>query len=135
MPGGPKEHTILRTEEDISPMNRKLIDHVCHKCNFYGENQEYWESEYECAAYKFIRKASPSLKGKIKEEVLKIKDDPKIGKSLRGKLSKIRAHRFFFARSHYRIAYTVKNNLIIISVASRENFYRDLNEHMKHRLF
>ena len=56
MPGGPKEHIILRTEEDISPMNRKLIDHVCHKCNFYGENQEYWESEYECAAYKFIRK-------------------------------------------------------------------------------
>ena len=56
MPGGPKKHTILRTEEDISPMNRQLINHVCHKCNFYGEEQEYWESEYECAAYKFIRK-------------------------------------------------------------------------------
>ncbi|MHA1255693.1 MAG: hypothetical protein ACTSPS_08865 [Promethearchaeota archaeon] len=56
MPGGPKKHTILRTEEDISPLNRQLINHVCHKCNFYGEEQEYWESEYECAAYKFIRK-------------------------------------------------------------------------------
>lgn len=56
MPGGPKKHTILRTEEEISAMNRKLINHVCHKCNFYAEDQEYWEREYECAAYKFIRK-------------------------------------------------------------------------------
>jgi len=56
MPGGPKNHIILRTEDDISPMNRKLIDHVCHNCNFYAEDQEYWEREYECAAYKFIRK-------------------------------------------------------------------------------
>ena len=50
-----KKHEILRTEDDISPLNRKIINAVCHKCNFYGEDQEYWESEYECAAYKFIR--------------------------------------------------------------------------------
>jgi len=51
-----KKHEILRTEEDISPLNRELINRVCHKCNFYAEDQEYWESEYECGAYKFIRK-------------------------------------------------------------------------------
>ena len=45
MPGGPKNHTILRTEEDISPMNRQLINHVCHKCNFYGENQELFQTK------------------------------------------------------------------------------------------
>ncbi|MBD3255020.1 MAG: hypothetical protein GF383_07995 [Candidatus Lokiarchaeota archaeon] len=50
-----KNHEILRTEEDISPLNRKLINAVCHKCNFYAEDQEYWEREYECAAYKFVR--------------------------------------------------------------------------------
>jgi len=50
-----KEHEILRTEADISPLNRQLINSVCHKCNFYHEDQEYWEREYECAAYKFIR--------------------------------------------------------------------------------
>ena len=50
-----KKHEILRTEADISPLNRQLINHVCHKCNFYHEEQEYWEREYECAAYKFIR--------------------------------------------------------------------------------
>ena len=50
-----KKHEILRTEEDISPLNRQLINAVCHKCNFYAEDQEYWEKEYECAAYKFVR--------------------------------------------------------------------------------
>jgi len=50
-----KKHEILRTEDDISPLNRQLINSVCHNCNFYAEEQEYWEREYECAAYKFIR--------------------------------------------------------------------------------
>ncbi|MBY8982228.1 MAG: hypothetical protein KGD57_04710 [Candidatus Lokiarchaeota archaeon] len=50
-----KEHIIIRTEDDISPLNRQLINRVCHNCNFYHEEQEYWEKEYECAAYKFIR--------------------------------------------------------------------------------
>ena len=50
-----KKHQILRTEADISPLNRELINRVCHKCNFYAEDQEYWEREYECGAYKFVR--------------------------------------------------------------------------------
>jgi hypothetical protein len=50
-----KKHKILRTEADITPLNRKLINTVCHKCNFYAEEQEYWETEYECGAYKLIR--------------------------------------------------------------------------------
>jgi hypothetical protein len=49
------KHEIIRSEEDISPLNRQLINAVCHKCNFYAEDQEYWEKEYECGAYKFIR--------------------------------------------------------------------------------
>ena len=51
-----KKHTIIRSEKDISPLNRELINRVCKKCNFYAEDQEYWEREYECGAYKFIRK-------------------------------------------------------------------------------
>ncbi len=50
-----KKHEILRSEKDISALNRQLINYVCHKCNFYAEEQEYWEREYECAAYKFVR--------------------------------------------------------------------------------
>jgi hypothetical protein len=51
-----KKHEIIRKEEDISPLNRELINRVCKKCNFYAHDQEYWEKEYECGAYKFIRK-------------------------------------------------------------------------------
>ena len=50
-----KKHEIIRTEDDITPLNRELINRVCHKCNFYAKDQEYWESEYECGAYKFVR--------------------------------------------------------------------------------
>ena len=50
-----KNHKIIRSKEDISSLNRELIKRICHKCNFYAEGQEYWEKEYECGAYKFIR--------------------------------------------------------------------------------
>jgi len=51
-----KKHVIIRTEDDITALNRELINRVCKKCNFYADEQEYWEKEYECGAYKFIRK-------------------------------------------------------------------------------
>jgi len=62
-----KKHTIIRTEKDISPLNRQLINAVCHKCNFYAEDQEYWETEYECGAYKFIRQLVQDKKIAIDE--------------------------------------------------------------------
>ncbi|MGV9174285.1 MAG: hypothetical protein ACOC44_05345 [Promethearchaeia archaeon] len=62
-----KEHEIIRTEEDITPLNRKLINTVCHKCNFYAEDQEYWEKEYECGAYKLIRQM-------VKDKIISIDD-------------------------------------------------------------
>ena len=52
---GTKNHVIIRKEEDISPLDRKIINNMCHKCPFYAENQEYWEKEYECGAYKLVR--------------------------------------------------------------------------------
>ena len=71
-----KKHEILRTEEDISPLNRQIINAVCHKCNFYGEDQEYWEKEYECAAYKFIRQMVKEKKINIDqiEDIFKVID-------------------------------------------------------------
>lgn len=77
-------------------------------------------------AHRFIKKADKPLKEKIKEEVLKIVENPKIGEHLNGKLKNLRSHHFRFVRTQYRIAYMVKGNLIIVAVGSRENFYRDL---------
>lgn len=77
-------------------------------------------------AHRFIKKADLPLKEKIREEVLKIGENPKIGKPLTGKLKKLRSHYFRFVRTQYRIAYEVKDNLIIVAIGTRENFYRDL---------
>lgn len=77
-------------------------------------------------AHRFIKKADPPLKEKIKEEVLKIAENPQIGEALTGKLKPLRSHHFHFVKTQYRIAYKVEGNLIIVVVGSRENFYRDL---------
>jgi hypothetical protein len=49
------ERKIIRTEDDITPLDRQIINIVCYKCNFYHEEQEYYEEEYECVAYELIR--------------------------------------------------------------------------------
>lgn len=76
--------------------------------------------------YKFIKRADKSLKEKIEEEVLKIQKNPSTGELLKKRLKGIRSHHFVFIRVNYRIAYKVVDDLIIISIATRENFYRDL---------
>ncbi|MFC1615922.1 type II toxin-antitoxin system RelE/ParE family toxin [Patescibacteria group bacterium] len=77
--------------------------------------------------YKFIKRADKDLKEKIKEKVLKIQKNPSIGKRLKSKrLRRIRSYHFVFVKVNYRIAYKVIDDLIIISIATRENFYRDL---------
>ncbi len=77
-------------------------------------------------AHRFIKKADKPLKEKIREEVLKIGENPKIGEPLTGKLKKLRSHHFGFIRTQYRIAYEVRGDLIIVAIGTRENFYRDL---------
>ncbi|MFO8017077.1 MAG: hypothetical protein R6U96_00435 [Promethearchaeia archaeon] len=70
-----KEHEIIRTEEDITPLNRKLINTICHKCNFYAEDQEYWEKEYECGAYKLVRQM-------VKEKIINIDEIEELFKAV-----------------------------------------------------
>jgi len=53
--GRNKKKKIIRTEKEITPLDRQIINNVCHKCNFYHEEQEYYEEEYECIAYELIR--------------------------------------------------------------------------------
>ena len=81
-------------------------------------------------AHHFIKKADPPLKEKIQEEVLKIKENPHIGEALHGNLRGLMSHHFHFTKTQYRIAYQVKDNILIIAIASRENFYRDLERNI-----
>lgn len=77
-------------------------------------------------AHRFIKKADKPLKERIREEVLRIGENPKIGESLTGKLKNLRSHHFSFVQTQYRIAYTIKDDLIVVAIGTRENFYRDL---------
>lgn len=77
-------------------------------------------------AHKFIRKADKPLRNKIQLEVLKIKKEPRIGESLKQSLKGMLSHHFSFNGVQYQIAYQVVNNIIVVCIATRENFYRDL---------
>ncbi len=81
---------------------------------------------FQRQAHKFIKKSSSALKEKIKNEVLKIKENPNIGRQLSGKLKGIKSHRFLYRTVSYRVAYFVKNDIVVITITSRENFYKDL---------
>jgi len=76
--------------------------------------------------HKFIKRANVNLKERIKKEVSRIKENPSIGERLTGGLKGLKSHHFVFTKVNYRIAYKVVGDLIIISIATRENFYRDL---------
>jgi len=76
--------------------------------------------------HKFIRGADNLLKSKLREEVLLIKEFPKMGKLLKGKLKTLRVHKFVFNKTNYRIAYMLEGNILVVYIASRENFYKDL---------
>jgi mRNA-degrading endonuclease RelE of RelBE toxin-antitoxin system len=76
--------------------------------------------------FKFIKKAKAPLKSRITEELERIATDPKLGKALTGKLKSIRSHKFTSVGVQYRIAYQIQGHVIVILIASRENFYRDL---------
>lgn len=77
-------------------------------------------------AHRFIKKADKPLKEKIREEVLKIGENPKMGELLSGKLKHLRSHHFTFIRTQYRVAYEIRSNIIVVAIGTRENFYRDL---------
>lgn len=77
-------------------------------------------------AHRFIRKTKKPLRDKMRLEILKIKKNPFLGEKLSGRLKKIYSHHFTFKGIHYRIAYQVIDNIIVIAISTRENFYRDL---------
>lgn len=101
-----------------------------HSKKLLTKTQRNWALKMQIVflrqAHRFIKKADKPLKEKIREEILKICENPQIGGHLIGKLKKLRSHHFSFIRTQYRIAYEIKTDLIIVAIGARENFYRDL---------
>ena len=83
------------------------------------------------SAHRRYRKFNPPLQQKIKQEALKLAEDPQRHEELRGPLRGIRSYHFTHKKAAYRIAYRVgenKNQIEIVPVNSREGFYQTLRK-------
>ena len=78
------------------------------------------------AAHQFIQKCEFGLYKKIQKEVDILLQNPQSNPPLKGPLKGMRSHHFYFKRNQYRIAYRTEKNVIVILIASRENFYEKL---------
>lgn len=73
-------------------------------------------------AMKDLEQLPPSLRGKAKQLILRLDDEPSLGKKLVGKLDGKRATRL--GRSH-RIIYTAQDGeVIVLTVIARKDAYR-----------
>lgn len=78
------------------------------------------------AAHTFIQKSDVGLYKKLQIEIDTLMKDPYVNIPLKGKLRSVRSHHFYFKRMQYRIAYRIEKDVIVILIASRENFYEEL---------
>lgn len=76
--------------------------------------------------YKYLKKAKKSLRQRITRELKLLQEHPMSGTMLKGRLKGIRSHKFKEEGTNYRIAYKLEEDVLIILIATRENFYRDI---------
>lgn len=88
-------------------------------------------------AAKFFKKIKDKKLKKIFESTIKlIADDPTIGEAKIGDLAGIYCYDVYYARTNYKIAYTIDVNesgdiVVIIMSGTRENFYEQLKNYIR----
>jgi hypothetical protein len=56
------------TKPPFTSIDQSLVDKICKPlCEFYAEDQEHWEKDYQCGAYKLVKTL-------IKSEKLRLED-------------------------------------------------------------
>lgn len=79
-----------------------------------------------------IKKFQKTEKSALDEEVRKIISNPEIGQEKKGDLQGIRAHKYRFNRQEMLLAYSFsKNEILLITIGSHENYYRDLKGYIR----
>lgn len=76
-----------------------------------------------------FKKLSPTQKQSVKDNILKISNNPNIGVMKKGDLANVRVHKFKMLNQEYLLAYSIntqEQQLILLAIGSHENFYRDL---------
>ncbi len=96
------------------------------------------EERQVTALPRFLRtkkKWPPDLQQILDGEISKILSNPLRGELKKGALAGIRVHKFTHQQQLYLIGYQIEKGggLCLLALGSHENFYRDLQKHLKAR--
>lgn len=81
---------------------------------------------------KKVKKFKKAEKAALDKEVRKIISNPEIGQEKKGDLQGIRVHKYLFNRHQLLLAYSAnKEEILLITIGSHENYYRDLKGYLK----
>ena len=94
-----------------------------------------FNERYHPAVKKDLRKIDAGIREKIKNEwIPKLLSEPQKGNELTGPLTGIHSYHFKVGKRHYRIAYVIEKDDLIINVlmiAKRESFYQILRKRIR----
>ena len=81
-----------------------------------------------------IKKFTKKQKQELDKEIKLIAQNPSIGSEKKGDLRGIFVHKFKIHDTLYLLSYRIiSENLELIMIGSRENYYRDLKSYLKNR--
>ena len=95
-----------------------------------------YEIKFLPRAEKEIKKIKDKkLKGKIKDALIKLSENPYIGQAKKGDLSGIYGYDVYYNKTNYEISYKIyevdNKKIIVIIIGTRENFYKELKKYIK----
>ncbi len=94
-----------------------------------------YEIKFLPRAEKEIKKIKDKkLKGKIKDALIKLSENPYIGQAKKGDLSGIYGYDVYYNKTNYEISYKIyevdNKKIIVILIGTRENFYKELKKYI-----
>lgn len=94
-----------------------------------------YEIKFLPRAEKEIKKIKDKkLKGKIKDVLIKLSENPYIGQAKKGDLSGIYGYDVYYNKTNYEISYKIyevdNKKIIVILIGTRENFYKELKKYI-----
>ena len=94
-----------------------------------------YEIKFLPRAEKEIKKIKDKkLKGKIKDALIKLSENPYIGQAKKGDLSGIYGYDVYYNKTNYEISYKIyevdNKKIIVIFIGTRENFYKELKKYI-----
>lgn len=95
-----------------------------------------YEILFSPAAERYFKKIKEKqLKEAYKEALLKLRENPYIGKAKRGDLAGVYGLDVKYKGVNYEIAYTIHENngkkILVLLAGSRENFYEQLKQYIR----